>query len=250
MKTKHIFLLALVFTYILSNAQCIKNGVYKNPYGDGSDNDIICINNDTITICFSNYKSCFRGAYQLKGNQICLSENTLLGKNAIIIKEKCSPDSIELRLITKHKHYLIGMPSNDTNIYEYESNIYTMLINETPLISKDTSGIYIYKGQFSDEALSNGFWLQDASAQFTDYFSFPLKYGTRYIINHKYYEFRPSLIYREYTPSYIYLYDNNNSRIIIKNNFQDEHYEIHEFKNDNCDSCFNELKNRFPLLFE
>lgn len=250
MKTKHIFLLMLLITHFTSSAQYIKNGLYKNPYENGSYNDIICINNDTITICFSNYKSCFRGAYQLKGNQICLSENTLLGKNAIIIKEKCSPDSIELRLITKHKHYLIGKPSNDTNIYEYESNIYTMLIDETPLVSKDTSGIYISKGQLSDKALINGFLLQDASAQFTDYFSFPLEYGTRYIINHKYYEFRPSIIYREYAPSYIYLYEYDNNRIIIKNSFQDEHYGIYEFNNSNCDSCFNELKNRFPLLFE
>lgn len=247
MKTKHIILLFLLLAHVLLNAQNIKNGMYKNSYANSTYADYICINNDTITICFFNYKSCFKGSYQLKDNQIYLSENALLGRNANIIKEKCSPDSIEIRLVTKHKHYLIGMPSNDTNIYEYESDLYTMLINNTPLISIDTSGIYIAKGQFSDQILSSGFLLDDSGAGFTDYFNFPLEYGTRYIIKQKYYNFRPSVINNEYTPSFIYLYDDN--RIIVKS-FNDINFIIYENASTNCDSCFNELKNRFPLLFE
>ncbi len=250
MKTTHILLLALLFTHFLSNAQCIKNGVYKNPNDNSPDNSIICINGDTITICYWNYKWCFRGAYQLKGKQICLLENTLLGKNAIITKEKCSPDSIELRLITKHKHYLIGMPSNDTNIYEYESNIYAMHINKIPLISRDTNGIYISKGQFSDEVISNGFMLDDPSAGFVDYFTFPLEYGTRYIVKQKYHEFEPAIINKNENPPFVYIIDKKHNRIKIKQNHKDRFSSIYEYKSNDCDSCFNELKNKFPLLFE
>jgi len=248
MKTK-IVLFTFLLTSILSNAQ-IKNGMYKSPYSNSADNDFICINGDTITICRWNYKACFKGAYQLKDDKICLSENILLGKNAYITKEKCSPDSIELRLITKHKHYLLGMPSNDTNIYEYESNLYTMIINKTPLISRDTNGIYIAKGQLTDEVLANGFLFDDSGAGFQDYFTLPLEYGTRYIVKHKYHEFSPSIINEKYASSFVFLYDYENNRIVIKKNYRDRNSEIYDYINTNCDSCFNEIKNRFPLLFE
>lgn len=241
-----IFLIISIF----SNAQSVKNGIYKHNYSTKTNNDYICINNDTIIICLWNYKLCFMGAYKSKDNQLCLSGNTLLGKNVFITKEKCSPDSIELRLITKHKHYLLGMPSSDTNIYEYESDIYTMYLNKTSLVSRDTSGIYIAKGQFSDDALTNGFFLNDSGSGFFDYLSVPLEYGTRYIIKHKYYEFRPSVITKGFAPAFIYLYDYDNYRIIIKESNEDKNFVIYEYKNDSCNSCFNELKNRFPLLFE
>lgn len=248
MKTKHIILLFLLLTHVLLNSQNIKNGMYKNSYANSTYADYICINNDTITICFFNYKSCFKGSYQLKDNQIYLSENALLGRNANIIKEKCSPDSIEIRLVTKHKHYLIGMPSNDTNIYEYESDLYTMLINNTPLISIDTSGIYIAKGQFSDQILSRGFMLDDSGAGFTDYFNIPLEYGTRYIVKQKYYGFRPLIIY---TKDYgIIKYNEKKKELKFKLSSKDKHYTRLKYISNNVDSCFNELKNRFPLLFE
>ncbi len=243
MKTKQIILLTLLhFLNVSITAQNIQDGVYSN------ENKFVCVNSDTII----HYDGMFwyKGTFEIKNNKMYFLNNELLGKNAIITKEKCSPDSIELRLITKHKHYLIGMPSNDTNIYEYESNIYAMHINKIPLISRDTNGIYISKGQFSDEVISNGFLLDDPSAGFVDYFTFPLEYGTRYIVKQKYHGFAPAIINNNETPPFVFLYDIKHNRILIKEDLKDKRSAVYEYKNAQCDSCFSEFKNRFPLLFE
>ena len=221
-------------------SQHIANGCYTN------GNEYICIKGDTILYRDGWYL--YKGKFTIEQNLLYWGDNILRGKNVHIIKENCSPDSIELRLITKHKHYLLGMPSSDTNIYEYESDIYTMYLNKTSLVSRDTSGIYIAKGQFSDNILSNGFFLNDSGAGFLDYFSSPLEYGTRYIIKQKYYEFRP-IINHTNTCGFLKYYDKS-KEIMFKWSLDNEYYTKLKYVSSNVDSCFNELKNKFPLLFE
>lgn len=237
------FLILTLFSAVINielYSQHINNGCYTNGY------EYLCIKGDTILYRDGLYW--YMGKFTIEQNLVYWGDNILRGKNVHIIKENCSPDSIELRLITKHKHYLLGMPSSDTNIYEYESDIYTMYLNKTSLVSRDTSGIYIAKGQFSDDVLTNVFFLNDSEAGFLDYFSFPLEYGTRYIIKQKYYEFRPII---NHTNIYGFLkYYDKSKGIMFKWSLDDEYNTKLKYVSSNVDSCFNELKNRFPLLFE
>lgn len=240
MKKKFIILSIIITFSSILNAQHIKNGVYANR------NELLCIQGDTMLYYHDSYW--YKGPYIINADTLYWNKNILLGRNASITKEKCSQDSIELKLITKHKHYLIGMPSNDTNIYEYESDIYAMFINKTHLVSRHASGIYIAKGQFSDQILSSGFLLDDSGAGFTDCFNFPLEYGTRYIVKQKYYKFRPIIVYlNDYK---IIKYNEMDMVIMLKWTPEDKYHTTLKYVSPNCDSCFKEFKNRFPLLFE
>lgn len=240
MKKNILSIILIIICHLTIISQNIDQGLYSNGY------EYLCIHHDTIL--YNDGLYWYKGACKIEKNRLYFGHNVLCGKNASITKENCSKDSIELKLVTKHKHYLIGMPSNDTNIYVYESDIYAMYLNKTHFVSRNTNGIYIAKGQFSDQILSRGFMLDDSGAGFTDYFNIPLEYGTRYIVKQKYYGFRPLIIY---TKDYgIIKYNEKKKELKFKLSSKDKHYTRLKYISNNVDSCFNELKNRFPLLFE
>lgn len=236
---KKIFLALslLVFVSIVLSAQQIKNGFYTN------GNVCLCLSNDTIT--YHNDFYWFKGTYTIVNNKLYWGNNVLLGKNAYIVKENCAKDSIEVSLITKYKGYSI----HDTIIYQDESDYYNMTINNKPIIASNKDGMNIAKGDFSQEELSVGFYINDSGRGFTDYFPITLEYGTRYIIKQKYYKFRPIPEYGSMNNYSIIKYRNNEILFKYSPSYE-KRYTTLKYISPNCDSCFNELKNKFPLLFE
>ena len=227
----------LSFSNVLLTAQNIINGVYTNGHV------YLCVNNDTITYHDDFYW--FKGIYRIEKNKFYWGKNVLLGKNAFIIKEEYSKDSVEIRLITKHKGYDIC----DTIIYQDESDFYNITINRKQMFSIDQSGINITKCDFSQNELSYGFYIYDSGRGFIDYFSIPLEYGTSYVIKQKYYWFRPIPEYGSMNDYSLIKFKKD--EILLKYSpFYEKRCTVLKYVSPNCDSCFNELKNRFPLLFE
>lgn len=241
--TTKINVFLIVFLYSLTlKAQILDNGVYSNGY-----KCYICILNDTLLYCDGD-SYWYIGSYQIKKSKLIWGENYLTGRNVTIIKTHTTSNDIELHLITKRKHYNIGAPSSDTTIYEEESDIYAMIIDKTRIVSKNKNGIIINRGLLPKEFFENGFYLDDSSSGFFDYFNIPLEYGSRYIVTQKYYNFNPMILY-----SYKYSkikYNKRKKEILIKLQPKDKHYSKYKYISSNCDSCFKEFKNRFPLLFE
>lgn len=244
MKTKHIFLLMLLtFSNVLLTAQKIKDGVYSN------ENKIICVQDDTLVI-FNKGDVChvFKGKYRLTDNQIVLDNNIFLGKNANIVKENCSSDKIEIILKSIYiTNAVFGERCDNPVFAQNESPYYHIVLNDICVYSEHGNNIVIDRSQFSDTTLSNGFILADDArlSGFVDYFDFPLEYGTRYIIIQKYFSFRPYLINQNIKSSKKLAYQHGN----IIECFNDQHTEKYEYNND-CDSCYNILKHKFPLLLE
>ena len=244
---KKCFLLSLLFLIfnITILAQHIDNGVYAN----GPDY-FLCAKNDTIFYHFGSI-DWYLGTYKFEDNKYYYGQNLLFGKNAFIEKEPCSPDSIEIKLICKYRNGVFGAPQKDSTIYEGESDFYYILINDLRFESRDKKGIKIPKGQLSEEELSSGFLMVEGAllSGFQDYFDFPLEYGTRYIIKHKYYKFRPCTTF-EKPYEYFTIKKEKNDLWFKENNPMCDLYTKLKYVSPNVDSCFNEFKNRFPLLFE
>lgn len=221
----------------------MKNGVYSN------GNKIICVQNDTLVI-YTKGDVChfFKGEYRLTDNQIALGNNIFLGKNANIEKENCSPDKIEIVLKSIYITNAVFGGRCDNPVFAQDvSPYYHIVLNDICVYSGHDNSIVIEKNQFSSTTLSNGFILSDDArlSGFIDYFDFPLEYGTRYIIIQKYFSFRPCMINQIIKSSKKLVYQHGK----IIEFFNDQHTEKYEY-NTASDSCFNELKNRFPLLFE
>ena len=241
-----LLLLCLVLS-LISCSQHIKNGVYSSKY------EYLCVRNDTLLYCDNSMW--YMGPYKLLDNRVFLANNELLGRNAIITGEQCDKDTIELRLITKFKHYVFGGPDTDTTIYQDESPLYQIVINKTMLRSRDKEGIFITHGQFSQEELSTmGFWAFDEGnlSGFQDYFNIPLEFGTRYIVKQIYHDFSPLLINEQHQQFPEIKYNKNNKKFTITYHYQERDDLITKLRyvSPNVDSCFNEFKNKFPLLFE
>ena len=246
MKTKNILLIILlIFSNVLLSAQNIKNGVYIN------GRQYICVNNDTII----RYDGLFwyKGTFMIKNKKMFFNNNDLLGKNATITKEQCGSDTIEFKLTTKTKRYVFGEPDCDTNIYDIETPLYTIAIGDTVFHAKNSKGIMITKNQLSPDKLYHGIWVYDEGSLsgFQDFFDIPIEYGTCYIIKQKNHDFRPSLISYEYKDSCEIRYDKHHRQLLLNDDFRaDIPHTPLQYISPNCDSCFNELKNRFPELFE
>ena len=236
MKKSFVLIFILHVSMILS-AQNIKTGIYTN----GSQ--CLCIKYDTLIYHDDLYW--FKGTYKIANNKLYWGRNVLLGLNANIIQEKCSQDSIEIRLITKH----IGYDTRDTTIYQDESFLYDITINNKSMASRSSSGIYIAKGQFEQFELDSGFHVNDSGHGFTDFFVIPLKYGTRYVIIQKYYQFRPIPEYGGMKDYSLIKYKNGNVLLKYSPSYE-RHFTTLKYISPNCDSCINELRNKFPLLFE
>ena len=249
---KKCFLLSLLFLIfnITILAQHIENGVYAN----GPDY-FLCVKNDTILNHFGGV-FWYLGTYKFEDNKYYYGQNLLFGKNAFIEKEPCSPDSIEIKLICKYRIGTFGAPQQDSTIYEGESDFYYMSFNRTYRLkyeSRDKKGIKIPKGQLSEEELSSGFLMVEGGllSGFQDYFDFPLEHGIRYIIKHKYYKFEPCTIFEKpYEYFTIKIKKEKNELWFKENNPMCDQYTKLQYVSPNVDSCFNELKNKFPLLFE
>lgn len=243
-------LLCIIFS-VTANAQALPNGVYtQNPdYGS-----FICIKNDTILYQSSNI-DWYMGTYQFLDGRYYLNDNILLGKNAYIEKDACSPDSIEIKCICKYQHIRIGAPMVDSTIYEGESDFFRIITNENSFCARNSTIIFISKEQISNEELSDGYIFEESGKMsgFVDYFNIPLEYGTRYTFKHMYYRFRPIIILEKITSKHDYLlYDKNNKKILVTHEVtKDKSYtNTYPYYSPNCDSCFTAFKNRFPLLFE
>ena len=224
-------------------SQNIKNGMYSN------GTETICINDDTLIMFDSNnIVHFYKGKYQFIDNRIFLENNQFLGKNASIEIEPCSPDSIEIRVLSIYiTNAIMGKKCKKSIFTQDESPYYHIVLNNECLYSSKNTGIQIGKHQFNEDVLSGGFILSDDArlSGFIDYFDFPLEYGTRYIIKQQYYHFRPYMIYNKSGLALTYI-DGN-----IIETFYDKSIEVFKYCGPLiCDSCFNELKNRFPLLFE
>lgn len=247
-KVQFLSVVILILTNVFSCAQHIENGIYS------SKHDHLCIQNETI-LYSNNDISWYIGTYKILDTVILLGNNELLGKNAIITREQCNKDTIEIRLITKFKNYVFGESDIDTTIYQDESPLYQIVINKTILRSRDKEGVFITRGRISQEELSTmGFWAFDEGnlSGFQDYFNIPLEFGTRYIVKQIYHDFSPLLINEQNQQIPEIKYNKNNKEFIITYHNQERDDIITKFKyvTPNVDSCFNELKNRFPLLFK
>ena len=246
MKIKHfIIIINFVLASMNSCSQNIENGVYT----DGRN--LICINEDTIV----RYDGLFwyKGLYQITNNKLYLINNEFLGKNALITKEECGSDTIEFILTTKTKHYVFGEPDNDTTIYDVKTPLFTIVLGNTVLHAQKAKGIKITKKQLSPDDISHGVWVYDEGSLsgFQDYFNIPIEYGTKYIIKQKYYDFRPKLVTYDYKDSCEIVYNKYKKTLSLNDDFRtDIPHPILKYVSPNCDSCFNELKNRFPKLFE
>lgn len=245
---KYRFLITTLFVLLntVTSAQIIDAGLYI------CGNTFICVYNDTISMKYMDSGVWYKGAYKLIDNHIILEDNILLGKNASIEKEQCSPDSIKISFICKYQNVVLGAPMRDTTIYEGESDFYFIWLNDLKFESHDKHGIYITKEQVQQKEISSGFLLVESGSclsGFQDYFSFPLEYGIHYTIKQKYYQtFHPLIINAKYKMPFDIDYDLSKKEITIYHmNHQISKYI---YVGQNCDSCFNELKNRFPLLFE
>ena len=246
-KVQILSIVILILANVFSCAQHIENGMYY------SKSSHICVRNETLV--YSNNLSCYMGTYKILDSVILLDNNKLLGRNAIITREQCDKDTIEIRLITEFKHYVFGEPNTDTTIYQDESPLYQIVINKTILRSRDKEGIFITRGQFHQEELSTmGFWVFDEGnlSGFQDYFNIPLEFGTRYIVKQIYHDFRPLLINEQNQQFPEIKYNKNNKEFTITYHYQERDDLITklQYVSPNVDSCFNELKNKFPLLFE
>ena len=242
-----ISLLFLVFN-VTSYSQDIKNGVYANDY-----DDVICIKNDTIFYHWS--RTYYLGPYKLEDGKYYFGKNALLGMNAFVETEPCSPDSIEIKMIDKYQIIPIGAPMRDSTIYEGESDFYYIIINDWEFESRNMEGIKIPQGVSSEEELSSGFFMISAGwhlSGFQDYFDFPLEYGTRYIIKQKYYKsFYPRLSIGDNKDYLKIKFKNKGKELWYKTSSPNwDKYVKLKYVSPNVDSCFNEFKNRFPLLFE
>ncbi|MBQ6084311.1 MAG: hypothetical protein IJK92_08180 [Bacteroidales bacterium] len=246
MKKYLVLIFFIVCQYITSCAQGIDNGIYKN--GDS----FVCVKNDSIIICRNNYFNCYYGSYTSENLRIFLKENILLGRNATIDIEKASDNYIEIKLLSKYKNFIIGESidnSYDTTIYQSVSPYYHILINHNKCIHSDSNQtIRIDKDASMQYDLSKGFLLDDDGrlSNFIDYYKFSLEFGNRYIFSQKYYPFCATLINEQYPQDFELIYKKH--KIIQK--FSNDYIVEYLFDNSNCDSCFNELKNKFPLLFE
>lgn len=246
MKTKQIILLTLLhFLNVSITAQNIQDGVYSN------ENNFVCVNSDTII----RYDGMFwyKGTFEIKNNKLYFINNELLGKNAVIKEEQCGVDIIGFKLTTKTKHYVFGEPDNDTTVYDVEPSLFTIAIGEAAFHAKKSVGVLITKKQLPKEQLSRGIWVYDEGSfsGFQDFFNIPVEYGKRYIIKQKYHSFRPLLVNYDYKDSCEIYYDKINGELLLNDDFRtDIPHTVLKYISSNCDSCFNELKNKFPLLFE
>ena len=103
MKKHAIISLLFLVLNLTSYSQDIKNGVYANDH-----DDVICIKNDTLF-----YHWCrmyYLGSYKFEDGKYYFGKNALLGMNAFVEKEPCSPDSIEIKMIDKYQIIPIGAP--------------------------------------------------------------------------------------------------------------------------------------------
>lgn len=240
-----ISLLFLVFN-VTSYSQDIKNGVYANDY-----DNFICIKNDTLFYHWC--RTYYLGPYKFEDGKYYFGKNALLGMNAFVEKETCSPDSIEIKMICKYQHFIFGAPLEDSTVYEGESDFYYICIDDWVFQSRNKKGINIPKGQLSEEELSVGFLIEGGMfSGFQDYFDFPLEYGTRYIIKQKYYKsFHPRLSIGDNKDYLKIKFKNKGKELWYKTSSPNwEKYVKLNYVSPNVDSCFNEFKNRFPLLFE
>lgn len=246
MKTKQIILLTLLlFLNVSILAQSIQNGVYSN------ENKFVCIKNDTIL----RYDGMFwyKGTFEIKNNKMYFLNNELLGKNTIIEDKHCGFDTIAFKLTTKTKHYIFGEPDYDTTVYDVESSLFTIAIGDSVFHAKKTIGVLITKEHLSQEQPTHRVWVYDEGSfsGFQDFLNIPCEFGKCYMIKQKYHDFRPSLISYDYNDSCIIHYDKKNGELLLNNDFStDFQHPVLKYVSPNCDSCFNELKNRFPLLFE
>ena len=238
-----ISLLFLIFN-VTSYSQDIKNGVYANDH-----DNFICIKNDTLFYHW--WRTYYLGPYKFEDGKYYFGKNALLGMNAFVEKETCSPDSIEIKMICKYQHFIFGEPLEDSTVYEGESDFYYICIDDWVFQSRNKKGINIPKGQLSDRELSIGFVIEGGMLSgFQDYFDFPLEYGTRYIIKQKYYNsFYPFLFIGNNRDYFTIEFNKNKNELSYKRNCPMCSYEL-KYVSPNVDSCFNEFKNRFPLLFE
>ena len=156
---KKCFFLSLFFIVFNVSlfSQDIKNGVYANDY-----DDVICIKEDTIFYHWS--RAYYLGPYKFEDGKYYFGKNALLGMNAFVEKEPCSPDSIEIKMIDKYQIIPIGAPMRDSTIYEGESEFFRIIINGISIISQDTKGMLISKGQLTDDELTSGFFLAMTAA--------------------------------------------------------------------------------------
>ena len=141
-------LFCLLFS-LASYSQDIKEGVYTN------DNTFLCIYNDTIF--YNRERFLYLGPYKIEDGKYYFGKNALLGMNAFVEKEPCSPDSIEIKMVDKYQIVSLGAPMRDSTIYEDESDFFRIIINGKDIKSQDTKGILIYKGQLTDDELTSGF---------------------------------------------------------------------------------------------
>jgi len=248
---KHVILTLLCIVLgVIANAQILPNGVYTQNPNYGS---FICIKNDTILYNFSR-TSWYLGTYQFMDGKYYLNDNMLLGKNAYIEKETCSPDSIEIKCICKYQHFIIDAPMVDSTIYEGESDFFRIITNENTFCALNSTIIFISREQISNEELSDGYIYEESGKMsgFFDYFNIPFEFGTRYVFRQKYFHFKPIMIDGIEKDSDYLRYDKKHNLIIATHGIRriNMYSNRYPYYSPNCDSCITAFKNRFPDLFK
>lgn len=227
----------LILANLNGFAQKLNNGIYEG------SNGYICVNDTTIIMDIHAHGSYFYGSYSIHDDEVVFGYNNLIGKNATINVEKCSQDSIEIKLICKYE-----LIFEEADKYPRQSMICVFYSDVTQTIdSKDDGYIYIGLDENQNKFNIESFYVCDyVQFSFADKFKIPLEYGTRYVISQKY---TASALFLNGDTSWVSFKVKRHGKRIEMYHKRTKTKEIFHYVGE-CDSCLEEFKKQFPGLIE
>ncbi|MDO5342042.1 MAG: hypothetical protein Q4F69_06280 [Bacteroidia bacterium] len=238
METVKLLLISLlVFVGVNCSAQNPNNGIYRYNYG------YLCIKNDTVIMDFSTHHYYYMGLYKMDEGELILNKNELIGRSGTIHTEKCSPDSIEIKLICKYEIVMEEAdkhPRQSMNCGFYSDA--TKGIN-----SKDDGCIYIGLDENQNKFNIENFYVGDyVQFQFYDIFKVPLEYGKRYVITQKN---NASVLFLDGDMSWVSFKVKRHGKRIEMYHKKTKRKRVFHYVGE-CDSCLEEFSKQFPGLIE
>lgn len=227
----------LIFGSFNGFTQKPNNGIYRG------ENGFVCVKSDTIIMDVHAHGSYYMGIYSMDGNKIIFGKNELIGKNATVLTENCSPDSIEIKLICKYE-----LVFEEADKYPRQSMYCLFYSDETKGIeSKDNGVIYIGMDETQKMFDIGSFYVGDrVQFQFNDIYQIHLEYGKRYVITQKY---NASALFLDGDTSWIsFKVKRHGKRIEMYRNGVKKKYVF--YYEGECDSCLEEFKRQYPGLIE
>ncbi|MCQ2319545.1 MAG: hypothetical protein MJZ90_11620 [Bacteroidales bacterium] len=235
---KKIIGIIISFTICMScYAQKPRNGIYKESDG------YICVSDTIIIMDIHTHRSYFYGSYSIHDDEVVLGYNNLIGKNATINVEKCSQDSIEIKLICKYEIIV-----EEADKYPRQSMRCIFYSENTKRVDSRNDGcIYIGYDANNNEFNIDEFYIQDyVQFLFADKFKIPLEYGTRYVISQKY---TASALFLNGDTSWVSFKVKRHGKRIEMYHKRTKTKEIFHYVGE-CDSCLEEFSKQFPGLIE